>query len=78
MRTKRMGGLRSISISTKSSFNSSVCVRLVRCATTSYSREFYRRSAKYASVNMAITSKRLARAGHFRLSDRYESLHLCD
>ncbi len=25
-----------------------------------------------------ITSKRLAQAGYFSLSDRYESLHLCD
>ena len=35
-------------------------------------------SAKHAVVNMAITSKRLAQAGYFSLSDRYESLHLCD
>ena len=35
-------------------------------------------SAKHAVVNMAITSKRLAQVGYFSLSDRYESLHLCD
>ena len=33
---------------------------------------------QHAVVNMAITSKRLARAGYFSISDRYESLHLCD
>jgi len=47
------------------------------CA-VSYSRKSYWRSAKHAVVNMAITSKRLARAGYISLSDRYESLHLCD
>lgn len=49
-----------------------------QACTISYSRKAYWRSAKHAAVNMAITSKRLAQAGYFSLSDRYESLHLCD
>ena len=49
-----------------------------RACEVAYSRKSYWCSAKHASVNMAITSKRLARAGYFSLSDRYESLHLCD
>ena len=49
-----------------------------RACEVAYSQKSYWRSAKHASVNMAITSKRLARAGYFSLSDRYESLHLCD
>ena len=47
------------------------------CA-VAYSRKSYWRSAKHAVVNMAIISKRLAQVGYFSLSDRYESLHLCD
>ncbi len=49
-----------------------------RACEVAYSQKSYWRSAKHASVNMAITSKRLARAGYFSLSERYESLHLCD
>ena len=49
-----------------------------RACEVAYSRKSYWRCAKHASVNMAITSKRLAQAGYFSLSDRYESLHLCD
>lgn len=49
-----------------------------RACEVAYSRKSYWRCAKHASVNMAIASKRLAQAGYFSLSDRYESLHLCD
>ena len=49
-----------------------------RACEVAYSQKSYWRSAKHASVNMAITSKRLAQAGYLSLSDRYESLHLCD
>ena len=41
------------------------------------SRKAYWRCAKHASVNMAISSKRLAQAGYYSILDRYESLHLC-
>ena len=37
----------------------------------------YWRCAKHASVNEAISSKRLAQAGYYSILDRYESLHLC-
>jgi hypothetical protein len=43
-----------------------------------YSRKAYWRSARHVSVQMAITNKRLARAGYVHRSGRYESLHLCD
>ena len=49
-----------------------------RAREVAYSRKSYWRCAKHASVNAAITSKRLVQAGYFSLSGRYESLHLCD
>ena len=49
-----------------------------RACEVAYSRKSYWRSARHASVQAAITNKRLARAGYFSLSDRYESLHSCD
>ena len=49
-----------------------------RAREVAYSRKAYWRCANYASVNMAITNVRLAQAGYYSLSDRYESLHLCD
>ena len=48
-----------------------------RACEVAYSRKAYWRSAKHASVQMAISNKRLAQAGYYSLSDRYESLHLC-
>ena len=41
------------------------------------SRKGYWRSAAHASVQMAISSKRLVQAGYYSILDRYESLHLC-
>ena len=49
-----------------------------RAREAAYSRKSYWRCAKHASVNMAITNKRLAQAGYYSLSERYESLHLYD
>ena len=49
-----------------------------RAREAAYSRKAYWRCAKHASVNMAISSKRLAQAGYYSILDRYESLHLCD
>ena len=48
-----------------------------RACELAYSRKAYWRCAKHASVNMAISSKRLAQAGYYSILDRYESLHLC-
>ena len=48
-----------------------------RACEAAYSRKAYWRSAKHASVNTAISSKRLAQAGYYSILDRYESLHLC-
>ena len=48
-----------------------------RACEVAYSRKAYWRSARHASVNMAISSKRLAQAGYYSILDRYESLHLC-
>lgn len=48
-----------------------------RACEVAYSRKAYWRCAKHASVNMAISSKRLAQAGYYSILDRYESLHLC-
>ena len=41
-------------------------------------RKGYWRIAGSGILTRTITNKRLARAGYFSLSDRYESLHLCD
>jgi hypothetical protein len=41
-------------------------------------RKGYWRIAGSGILTHTITNKRLARAGYFSLSDRYESLHLCD
>ena len=46
-----------------------------RAREAAYSRKAYWRCAKHASVNMAISSKRLAQAGYYSILDRYESLH---
>ena len=48
-----------------------------RACEVAYSRKAYWRSAKHASVNTAITNKRLAQAGYYSILDRYESLHSC-
>ena len=48
-----------------------------RACEVAYSRKAYWRCAKHASVNMAISSKRLVQAGYYSILDRYESLHLC-
>lgn len=48
-----------------------------RACEVAYSRKSYWRSAKHASVNAAMSSKRLAQAGYYSILDRYESLHLC-
>ena len=48
-----------------------------RACEVAYSRKAYWRCAKHASVNTAISSKRLAQAGYYNILDRYESLHLC-
>ena len=49
-----------------------------RAAEVVYSRKSYWRSAHHASVQKAISNKRLARAGYYSILDRYESIHLCD
>ena len=49
-----------------------------RAAEVAYSRKSYWRSSAHASVNAAISNKRLAQAGYYSILDRYESLHLCD
>lgn len=49
-----------------------------RACEAAYSRKAYWKSARHASVQMAISNKRLAQAGYFSILDRYESLHLCD
>jgi len=49
-----------------------------RACEAAYSRKAYWRSAKHASVHSALTNERLARAGYYSLSERYESLHLYD
>jgi hypothetical protein len=41
-------------------------------------RKGYWRIAGSGILTHTITNKRLAQAGYFGLSDRYESLHLCD
>jgi len=41
-------------------------------------RKGYWRIAGSGILTHTITNERLARAGYFSLSDRYESLHLCD
>ena len=48
-----------------------------RACEVAFSRKSYWRSAAHASVQMAISSKRLAQAGYYSILDRYESLHLC-
>ena len=48
-----------------------------RACEVAFSRKAYWRSAAHASVQMAISSKRLAQAGYYSILDRYESLHLC-
>lgn len=48
-----------------------------RAREVAYSRKAYWRCAKHASVNMAISSERLAQAGYYSIRNRYESLHLC-
>ena len=48
-----------------------------RACEAAYSRKAYWRSARHASVQTAISNKRLAAAGYFSISDYYESMHLC-
>ena len=48
-----------------------------RAREVAYSRKAYWRSARHASVQTAISNKRLAQAGYYSILDRYESLHLC-
>lgn len=48
-----------------------------RACEVAYSRKAYWKSARHASVQMAISNKRLAQAGYYSILDRYESLHLC-
>ena len=48
-----------------------------RACEVAYSRKAYWRCARHASVNMAISSERLAQAGYYSILNRYESLHLC-
>ena len=48
-----------------------------RACEVAYSRKAYWRSARHASVQTAISNKRLAAAGYFSISDYYESMHLC-
>ena len=50
----------------------------LRAREVAYSQKAYWKSAAHASVQMAISSKRLAQAGYYSILDRYESLHLCD
>ena len=47
-----------------------------RACEVACSRKSYWRSSAHASVQMAISSKRLAQAGYYSILDRYESLHL--
>ena len=48
-----------------------------RACEIAYSRKSYWRSAHHASVQAAISNKRLAQAGYFEFPALYESLHLC-
>lgn len=48
-----------------------------RACEVAYSRKAYWKSARHASVQMAISNKRLAQAGYYSIFDRYVSLHLC-
>ena len=48
-----------------------------RACEVACSRKSYWRSSAHASVQMAISNKRLAQAGYYSILDRYESLHLC-
>ena len=48
-----------------------------RAREVAYSRKAYWRSARHASVQAAISNKRLAQAGLVNVLDLYESLHLC-
>ena len=48
-----------------------------RACEVAYSRKAYWRSAAHASVQTAISSKRLVQAGYYSILDRYESLTLC-
>ena len=43
-----------------------------------YSGKAYWRTAHHASVQWAISNKRLAQVGYYSVLARYESLHLCD
>lgn len=49
-----------------------------RACEAAYSQKAYWKSDRHASVQMAISNKRLAQAGYYSILDRYESLHLCD
>jgi len=49
-----------------------------RACEVAYSRKAHWKCAHHASVQWAISNKRLARAGYYSILDRYESLHLCD
>ena len=49
-----------------------------RACEVAYSRKSYWRSSAHASVQAAISNKRLVQAGYYSILDRYESLHLCD
>jgi group II intron reverse transcriptase/maturase len=47
-----------------------------RAREVAYSRKSYWRCSAHASVQAAISNKRLAQAGYFSILDQYESLHL--
>ena len=47
-----------------------------RAREVAYSRKSYWRCSAHASVQAAISNKRLAQAGYYSILDRYESLHL--
>lgn len=49
-----------------------------RACEIAYSRKGYWRIAKNGNLHSALTNERLARAGYYSLSERYESLHLYD
>ena len=49
-----------------------------RACEVAYSRKAYWRSARHASVNAAISNKRLAQAGYVSILDLYESVHKHD
>lgn len=42
-----------------------------------YSRKAYWKSARHASVQRAVSNKKLAQAGYYSILNRYEFLHLC-